>query len=279
VKLAALRFEGQPRVARVEPDGFHLFPAELASGWPEPLADSGALSALPTDVVVAREEVQELLPPVWAPQKIFCVGSNYEAHRIEMGREVPQRPLVFMRTAMTLRGHGQPLWLPSESERLDYEGEVAVVIGRPGRRIARADAWSHVAALSAFDDASVRDWQRHSSQFTAGKNFDATGGFGPWLVTPDEVEDLDAVTLETRVNGELRQTGVLSDLTFSVPALIAYISSFATLVPGDVVVTGTPSGVGHAQTPPRYLQAGDEVEVRVGGVGSLRNRVIDDPLG
>lgn len=279
MKLAALRFEGAPRIARVEPDAFHLFPAAVAEAWPTPLADIDAWSASASDAKIPRDEVTELLPPVWAPEKIFCVGANYEAHRLEMGREPPAFPLIFMRTAMTLRGHGQPLWLPPESEQLDYEGEIAVVIGRPGRRIAEADAWSHVAAISAFDDASVRDWQRHSSQFTAGKNFDATGGFGPFLVTPDELPDRGAVTLETRVNGELRQSGVSSDLTFSIPALIAYISTFATLVPGDVIVTGTPSGVGHARKPPDYLRAGDVVEVRVGGVGTLRNRVIEDPLG
>jgi len=278
MKLAALRFEGRPRVVRVEADGLHVLPAELAAAWPVPLADLATLSLVPTEVVVDPEEVSELLPPVWSPEKIFCVGANYEAHRIEMGRDAPPHPLVFMRTAMTLRGHGQPLWRPPESEQFDYEGEVAVVIGRPGRRIPAAEAWNHVAGLSAFQDATVRDWQRHSSQFTGGKNFDATGGFGPWIVTSDELEEPSDVTLETRVNGELRQSGVLSDLTFAIPALVAYISTFATLVPGDVIVTGTPSGVGHAREPPAYLRAGDEVEVKVGRVGALLNPIIDDPL-
>jgi len=281
VKVGAIRHEGQIALGVVREDEgravITLWPEAVGAAWPDPLA---ALDALPPPAGPSFEipSTAELLPPVPNPGKIFCVGANYEAHRKEMGRDVPAHPLVFMRTAMTLRGHRQPLWAPPESEQFDYEGEVAVVIGRPGRRISPEAAWEHVAGLSAFNDATIRDWQRHSSQFTGGKNFDATGGFGPWLVTPDALPEPSAIVLTTRVNGEVRQQGSLSDLTFSIPDLIAYVSTFATLVPGDVIVTGTPAGVGHAHTPPRYLAPGDEVEVEVATIGTLSSPVIRDPL-
>jgi len=278
VRLACLRHEGRVRVAEAREDAFLLFGPTVSDNWPDLLADPEALATLPRDERIPADEVPELLPPVPNPQKIFCIGANYEAHRIEMGRDVPAHPLVFMRTAMTLRGHGQPLWCPPESEQLDYEGEIAVVIGRPGRRILESRAWAHVAGLSLFDDATVRDWQRHSSQFTAGKNFDATGAFGPWIVTTDEAPPPGQVELTTHVNSTLRQSGVLSDLTFSIPKLVAYLSTFTTLLPGDVIVTGTPRGVGHALAPPVYLEEGDVVRIRGTGLGRLENAVIRDPM-
>jgi 2-keto-4-pentenoate hydratase/2-oxohepta-3-ene-1,7-dioic acid hydratase in catechol pathway len=217
-----------------------------------------------------------LLPPVPDPGKILCIGLNYASHLSEMGNQRPDHPTVFTRFTETLVAHGAPLVRPRQSTRFDYEGELAVVIGRSGRHIRREDAMDYVAGFSAFNDASVRDWQRHSSQFTPGKNFPATGGFGPALVTPDEIPDLAAQRVQTRLNGELLQDQPISDMLWGVPELIEYLSAFTPLGPGDVIVTGTPGGVGDARTPPLYLKAGDVVEVSIGAIGTLRNPVIEE---
>lgn len=214
-----------------------------------------------------------LLPPIPDPAKILCIGLNYTSHIDEMGSAKLQYPTVFTRWADTLVADGQPLVRPRATERFDYEGELAVVIGKGGRAIGRADAPAHVAGYAVFNDASVRDWQRHSGQFTPGKNFPATGGFGPVLVTPDEVGDLGAQRVQTRLNGELMQDQPVSDLIFDVPALIEYLSAFTPLAPGDVIVTGTPGGVGDGRKPPVYLVPGDVVEVSIGTIGTLRNPV------
>jgi 2-keto-4-pentenoate hydratase/2-oxohepta-3-ene-1,7-dioic acid hydratase in catechol pathway len=229
------------------------------------------------DVIRGRSEIPlsevVLLPPVPHPKKILCIGINYEAHRIEMGREKPLHPVVFVRFATTLVGHEQAIVKPSESDRLDWEGELAVIIRERGRKVKAERALSIVAGYSCFDDASVRDWQRHGSQFTPGKNFDATGGFGPWMVTADEIPDPSGLELSTRVNGERVQHASTADMTFSVPELIEYISTFCTLEPGDVIATGTPSGVGDQRTPPRYLKEGDRVEVEIEKIGTLANAI------
>lgn len=217
-----------------------------------------------------------LLPPVPDPAKILCIGLNYASHIAEMGNAKLQYPTVFTRWADTLVADGGALVRPRATDRFDYEGELAVVIGKGGRAIPRAAALAHVAGYSIFNDASVRDWQRHSSQFTPGKNFPATGGFGPALVTPDEVSDLGAQRVQTRLNGELMQDQPLSDLIFDVPALIEYLSAFTPLSPGDVIVTGTPGGVGDGRNPPVYLRAGDVVDVSIGTIGALRNQVVEE---
>jgi 2-keto-4-pentenoate hydratase/2-oxohepta-3-ene-1,7-dioic acid hydratase in catechol pathway len=216
----------------------------------------------------------DLLPPIPDPAKIFCIGLNYASHIAEMGNIQPAHPTVFTRWADTLVAHGAPLEKPAATQRFDYEGELAVIIGRGGRAIARERAMEHVAGYSIFNDASVRDWQRHGSQFTPGKNFPATGGFGPALVTPDEIGDLAAQRVQTRLNGATMQDQPIADLIFDVPALIAYLSAFTPLAPGDVIVTGTPGGVGDGRTPPVYLQPGDLVEISIGAIGTLANRVI-----
>jgi 2-keto-4-pentenoate hydratase/2-oxohepta-3-ene-1,7-dioic acid hydratase in catechol pathway len=214
-----------------------------------------------------------LLPVVPDAPRIFCVGLNYEAHRVEARRERTGQPTVFLRVASSQAGHGQALVLPRESTCLDYEGEIAIVIGKGGRRIREEDAWAHVAGYAPYNDASVRDWQAHTTQWTPGKNFPATGGFGPWMVTRGEIADGQVLGLRTRLNGETVQHATTEQLIFSMPALIAYISTFTALEPGDVIATGTPGGVGFKREPPLYMKAGDVVEVEVEGVGILSNPV------
>lgn len=217
-----------------------------------------------------------LLPVIPDAEKVLCIGTNYASHLAETGREAPAYPLVFTRFADAQVGHGQPIVVPRESEQLDYEGEIAVIIGKEGRRIAAENAYDHVAGYSIYNDGSVRDWQWHTHQFTPGKNFPGTGGFGPWLVTPDEVDDPLQLRLITRLNGQVMQESVLSDLVYDVPALIAYCSSFTTLRPGDVIVTGTTGGVGAFRDPKVWMKPGDVVEVEVSGIGTLRNPVVAD---
>jgi 2-keto-4-pentenoate hydratase/2-oxohepta-3-ene-1,7-dioic acid hydratase in catechol pathway len=225
---------------------------------------------------VALGDIQ-FLPVIPAPGKIFCVGHNYEEHRIETERDPTQHPLLFIRVAESQTGHLQPIVLPTESIHLDYEGEIAVVIGKAGRRIREADAWSHVAGYSAYNDGSIRDWQKHTIQFTAGKNFTATGAFGPWMVTRGEIADGEELTLETRLNGEVMQRTTTASMIFSIPVLIEYISTFTSLQPGDVIVTGTPGGVGAKRNPPVWMKPGDHVEVEVGKVGILSNAIAAEP--
>lgn len=213
------------------------------------------------------------LPAVPGDRKVLAVGLNYRAHVAEtVGRDVPEHPRIFARLADTIIGHGQPMWCPRNSTHFDYEGELAVVIGKPGRHIPAGRALEHVAAYTIFNDGSVRDFQKHS--VTAGKNFPSSGPLGPWLVTADEIADPQALTLTTRVNGEQRQRTSTADMILSVAELIAYVSSFTPLAPGDVIATGTPEGVAQARTPPPWLRPGDVVEVEITGIGILRNPVV-----
>ena len=213
------------------------------------------------------------LPPVPNPGKIVCIGVNYHEHRKETGRAEAAFPTVFTRFPDTQVGHDCALIRPAASEQLDFEGELAVVIGRAGRRIPREQALAHVGGFSVYQDASVRDFQYRSSQFIPGKNFPSTGGFGQWIVTPDAVGELGPQRITTRLNGETMQDARLSDMIFDVPALIASISEWTRVEPGDVIITGTPGGVGAKRTPPVWLKPGDVVEVEIDGVGLLRNRV------
>ena len=224
-----------------------------------------------------RLDELQLLPVIPDPDKILCVGLNYGAHVQETGNQPPSKPLIFVRFANSQVAHLQPLLRPRVSTRLDFEGELAVIIGRRGRHVARADAMSLVAGYACYNDGSVRDFQWHSTQFTPGKNFPSTGGFGPWLITQDEVGDIRRGTLTTRLNGTIVQQARLDDLIFDIPALIEYCSTFTELVPGDVIVTGTPGGVGAARKPPLWLQPGDVVEVDISSVGVLRNPVAQEP--
>jgi 2-keto-4-pentenoate hydratase/2-oxohepta-3-ene-1,7-dioic acid hydratase in catechol pathway len=218
----------------------------------------------------------QLLPTVPDPDKIFCIGVNYATHLAESGHPTPPHPMIFTRFANSQVGGEQPMIRPLESERFDYEGEMAVIIGKGGRRISRETAMSHVAGYACYNDGSIRDWQRHTSQFTPGKNFAGTGAFGPWMVTTDELPDISAQTIATRLNGVEVQRAPISDLVFDVATLIAYCSTFSELVPGDVIVTGTTGGVGAYRNPPLWMKGGDVVEVEVSGIGILRNPVIDE---
>ncbi len=216
------------------------------------------------------------LPPIPDPDKIICVGLNYLSHILEGGREPPKKPTIFTRWANTQVGHGQPIVRPNASETLDYEGELAVVIGRACRHVKAADFGSVIAGYACYNDASVREWQRHSGQFTPGKNFPSTGGFGPWIVTPDEMGDVTRQSLLTRLNGEEVQRATLDDLVFDVPALVEYCSTFTRLEPGDVIITGTTGGVGAYRKPPLWMKPGDIVEVEISGIGTLRNTVTQE---
>lgn len=214
------------------------------------------------------------LPVLPSPSKIFCIGVNYADHAQETQIATAPHPTVFMRYAQSQTGHEQALVMPLETEQFDFEGEMAIVIGRSGRRIAPEEAWSHVWGCACYNDASVRDWQFHSSQWGPGKNFDRTGAFGPWLVTLDEVDpSRTPLSLTTRLNGRVVQQSSTDRLVFQIPALIAYCSTILPLSPGDVIVTGTPAGVGMSRKPPLFMQEGDVVEVEITGLGTLRNVV------
>ncbi len=216
----------------------------------------------------------QLLPPVMGSSKILAVGLNYAAHAAESGSEPPAAPVFFSRFNDTLLGHGEAIVRPRLSTQLDYEGELAVVIARAGRHIPASEAMSFVAGYSCFNDASLRDYQKHS--ITAGKNFPATAPFGPWLVTADEIPDPARLMLTTRLNGAVVQESSTSMFIHTVAELIAYVSGFTRLLAGDVIATGTPAGIGARRNPPLWMQAGDVVEVEISRIGILRNEVVDE---
>ena len=216
------------------------------------------------------------LPTITDPDKILCVGLNYRDHQEETGRGGEDNPTIFVRFAAAQVGHLGKMLRPSESDSLDFEGEIALVIGRSGRRIAPANWLDHIAGFSCYNDGSVREYQRHTSQFTPGKNFAATGGFGPWMVTPDEIDDYDDIEITTRLNGEVMQNARSAQLVFGFPELVSYCSTFTELVPGDVIVTGTPGGVGAARNPPVFMDEGDTIEVDIRRIGTLRHEVVRD---
>ncbi len=219
------------------------------------------------------------LPPVPNPEKILCIGVNYANRNDEYAdsSDLPKYPNVFMRTPGSLTGHRQPILRPPESEQFDYEGEIAIVIGKPGRRIPQDRAEEHIAGLTCLNEGSVRDWMRHGRfNITQGKNFERSGAAGPWMATADEFDGYEDLRVTTRVNGEVRQDDTAANMIFGFRYLIAYVSAFAALKPGDVISTGTPTGAGIRFDPPKWLAPGDTVEVEVTGVGVLSNTVADD---
>lgn len=215
-----------------------------------------------------------LLPVIPDPGKIVCVGLNYHDHVAETGRVPTAHPTVFLRTPDSQAAHGDAIVIPRESSQFDYEGEIAIVIGKSGRRILTARAWEHIGGYACYNDGSARDWQAAATQWTAGKNFPRTGAFGPWLVTADEIQPGESMTLVTRVNGSVVQQATTEQMIHGIPELIAHISTFTPLDVGDVIVTGTPGGVGFKRQPPLLLQSGDVVEVEVDRIGVLRNSLL-----
>ena len=214
------------------------------------------------------------LPVLGHPAKLVCIGLNYMVHVREMNRAVPTVPSVFLKYHDALVGHGREVVRPRVSDAFDFEGELAVVMGRAGRYVAEADALSHVAGYTILNDGSIRDWQEEN--LAAGKNFPNTSGFGPCFVTADEIPDPHALAVRTRLNGETVQDGNTADFIFDIPRLVNYVSGFTPLAPGDVISTGTPHGVGHGRTPPLYMKPGDAVEVEIEGIGTLANRVVQE---
>ena len=235
------------------------------------LARRGTSAASTEDVALADIE---LLPPVPNPGKIICIGLNYRAHAIEGGNAIPDYPAVFMRCTTSLAAAGGAFIYPECSDKLDYEAELAVVIGKTATNVSAANALDHVAGYSCFNDGSVRDYQRKSTQWTMGKNFDGTGSFGPELVTPDELPaGASGLRIVARLNGQVMQDSNTADMIFDVATLIATLSEAMTLEPGDVIATGTPSGVGYARTPPVFMRPGDTIEIEIEGIGTLTNIV------
>ena len=278
MKLASYHFEGNDDVGVVRPDGVVplrlLFPGAPTSmrealAWLRTHGEEPSHADAPP---IPLDSVQ-LLPVVPDPAAIWCAALTYLSHVREGGdRPVPDYPLFFLRVANSQVGHDQPMLVPAVSSELDYEGELAVVIGKRGRDIPMDDALDHVAGYSCYNDGSVRDWQRHTSQITMGKNFDATGGFGPWLVTPDEFVP-GSQRMVTRLNGEVMQNTTIDQLLFPIEYLIHYVSTVSTLEVGDVIVTGTSGGVGLRRNPPVFMRPGDDVEVEIDGIGVLRNPI------
>ena len=241
------------------------------------------LSSLKAIAYQAHEEIPlqdvELLPPIISGEKIYCIGVNYAKRNAEYkdGSDLPKYPSVFIRYLDSFTGHNQNLIRPPESEKLDYEGEIVIVIGKAGRRIPIEKAHDHIAALTIANEGTIRDWVRHAKfNVTQGKNFEKTGAIGPWLMTADEFDDYKNLDIQTRVNGDIRQNDNTSNLMFPFDYIVSYLSTFMTLKPGDMISTGTPNGAGARFEPPVYLKPGDVIEVEAAGIGVLRNGVMDE---
>lgn len=280
MKLASYIADGEPVFGVVRDDGIitmnNLFGARAVN-----LREALAADLLPQireAAANARPDCKlsaiKFLPVIPNPEKIACAGINYRSHASETGREVPKQPSMFLRFADTLVGHEGKMIRPTVSSHFDFEGELAVIIGRGGRHIPKERALDHVAGYTCFVDGSVRDYQKFS--VTSGKNFPGTGPFGPWLVTTDEIPDPTKLTLMTRLNGAEVQRSGTDLLIYSIPHIIAFCSDFTTLSPGDVIATGTPEGVGHRRTPPLWMKPGDVLEVEITGIGTLRTCIVDE---
>lgn len=272
MRFATFEVDGVAKWGRVEEGG-----VTVIDRWPT-LRDALASSRLEdmSDAASGRKiAIGEVrwLPVIPDPAKILCVGLNYENHRRETGRAVVSNPTIFTRFADSQTGHLRDIVLPPESDQLDYEGELAVIIGTGGRRIPEERALEHVAGYACYNDGSIRDWQAHTIQFGPGKNWPGTGAFGPWMVTSDAFGPLGPQRLQTRLNGTVMQDATLSDMIFPVQKLIAYISTFTPLSPGDVIVSGTPGGVGVKRDPQVFMKEGDRVEVEIAGLGTLVNTI------
>lgn len=278
MKLVSFEHGGRASFGVVNGDG--VVDLRLALG--DRYADLAALlaaDALAEAAAVAgrtpdhRLDALTLLPVIPQPGKIWCCGLNYGEHVRETQREVTEQPTFFLRVADSQVAHGQPILCPPESTQVDYEAEIAVIIGRPGRRIAEADVAAHIAGYACYNDGSIRDWQRHTSQWVPGKNFWRTGGFGPWMVTADEIPFGTVMRLQTVLNGQVMQDATTDLMIHSIARQVAYVSTIAPLRAGDVIVTGTPGGVGARRQPPVWMKPGDVCEIVVDRIGTLRNPI------
>ena len=284
-RLATFTVNGAQKYGAVTDAGIVDLSARFAKEYPtlREAIEAGALMKLAEDA--AKRPPDHALdaiswqPPIPSPEKIICIGVNYPDRNAEYkdGQDAPKYPSMFMRTPRSFVGHNAPLVRPRASAQLDYEGELVLIIGKAGRHIKESDALDHIAAVTLCNEGTIRDWVRHAKfNVTQGKNFDASGSLGPYFVSADAIDPNKPLRLTTRVNGEVRQDDTTENLIFSFADLIAYITIFTTLKPGDIIVTGTPVGAGARFDPPRWLVPGDVVEVTVPGIGTLRNRVVDE---
>ena len=282
MRFASVRAGGKRLYGAIVEGGFVDLSGDFPD-WPDMRAviEAGGLPRL-AEAAAGRAVTHEDFAydiPLGNPEKIICVGVNFPDRNAEYkdGVEAPPNMSLFPRFARSFVGHGQPLTRPPESEKLDYEGEIAIVIGKAGRRIPQADAYDHIAALTLCNEGTIRDWVRHAKfNVTQGKNWDGSGAMGPWLVPFERAEQLDDIALSTHVNGELRQEDRTGRMLFPIRRQIEYISTFTTLVPGDIIVTGTPTGAGARFDPPKFLVPGDEIVVEAEGIGRLGNGVVDE---
>ena len=280
MKLASYLVDGQAAFGVVREDG--VITMGERRGIPAASLKQALAEGLLAQIAAAADKARPdhkltditFLPVIPDPELIACAGINYRSHASETGRDIPKQPSMFIRRANTLVGHEGAMVRPNVSTHFDFEGELAVVIGRCGRHITAARALDHVAGYTCFVDGSVRDYQKFS--VTAGKNFPATGPLGPWIVTRDEIPDPTRLTLTTRLNGVEMQHSATDLLIYSIPQIVAFCSDFTDLAPGDVIATGTPEGVGHRRTPPLWMKPGDVLEVEITGIGVLRNRIVDE---
>ncbi|MEC8086214.1 MAG: fumarylacetoacetate hydrolase family protein [Pseudomonadota bacterium] len=281
MRITSYSIDGIKSFGVVTDDG--VIDAKPLAGGPQSLKDAIAAGSMDmiAEATVKRsadhsiDEV-EFLPVIPDPDKIIAVGLNYRSHVLEGGRDIPEWPMIFTRFANSQVGHGQPMIKPNVSDMFDFEGEMAVIIGESCRHVSEADALSVVAGYACYNDGSIRDYQRHTSQFVPGKSFYKSGAFGPWMVTTDEIPDPGALTLMTRLNGKEMQHATTDDLLFSIPQLIHYLTTVTELVPGDVIVSGTTGGVGCYRDPPVFMKDGDIIEIELDKIGVLRNPVVNE---
>jgi len=280
MRLSTVRIAGRTTWGVVDQDSFRDVGTVLADRYADLKAAiaaglAGVAEATASATATPLADI-EWLPVVPNPDKILCVGLNYEMHRQETGRSEVENPTIFARYSNSQIGHLAPIVRPKVSTDLDYEGELAIIIGKPGRYISRGEALNHVAGYAIYNDGSIRDFQRHTHQFTPGKNFPDTGAFGPWMMTPDELGPLPDLRIQTRLNGQVVQDATFGQMIFDIARQIEYCSSFTHLEAGDVIASGTPGGVGAKRNPPLWMKPGDIVEVEIDKLGTLRNPIVDE---
>jgi 2-keto-4-pentenoate hydratase/2-oxohepta-3-ene-1,7-dioic acid hydratase in catechol pathway len=278
MKLLSFAADGKELFGAVSGDGVVTLNDKIGQPNLRAALAAGAMDAMRKTAKDAKPDHKladvKFLPVIPHPEKILCAGINYRSHAAETGRELPKQPSMFVRFTDTLVGHGGEMIRPTVSDNFDFEGELTVVIGKPGRHIKLEHALDHVAGYTCFVDGSVRDYQKFS--VTSGKNFPGTGPLGPWLVTTDDIPDPSRLTLMTRLNGKEVQHSPTDLLIYSIPQIIAFCSDFTALSAGDIIATGTPEGVGHSRKPPLWMKAGDTLEVEIIGIGTLRTRIVDE---